>query len=112
MPISQPPIYYARAEAARIDQLTTHLQRQYQVNPATIRIVRAPLRISPLGAHIDHQLGRVTGMAVDRVILLAFAPTADDAVQVESLDFPQLTQFRLNEVPPSQKGDWGNYLRG
>jgi galactokinase len=70
------------------------------------------LRISPLGAHIDHQLGRVTGMAVDRAILLAFAPTDDGRVQVESRDFPNPTHFHLADVPPHQKGDWGNYLRG
>jgi galactokinase len=74
--------------------------------------VRAPLRISPLGAHIDHQLGCVMGMAVGPAILLAFAPTDDGDVHVESLDFPHATRFSLDQVPPLQKGDWGNYLRG
>jgi galactokinase len=75
-------------------------------------VVRAPLRISPLGAHIDHQLGCVMGMAIGPAILLAFAPTEDGVVQVESLDFPNVTRFSLEHVPSLQKGDWGNYLRG
>ena len=42
---------------------------------ARVRVVRAPYRICPLGAHIDHQLGPVTAMAIDRSVLLAYAPT-------------------------------------
>lgn len=105
-------IHTARPEAERINGLVTRLRKQYTGDPAAIRIVKAPLRISPLGAHIDHQLGQVTGMAVDRAILLAFAPTQDRTVHVESFDFQQATTFAVNQVPPYQKGDWGNYVRG
>src|SRR5690606_15967108 len=76
------------------------------------RVVRAPLRISPLGAHIDHQLGIVTGMTIDRAILLAFVPSADGRIRVESLNFPQPAAFGLAEIPPVQRGDWANYVRG
>ncbi len=109
---STPPIYRARSDHERIDRLLTQLRRQYKGDPAAIRVVKAPLRISPLGAHIDHQLGRVTGMAVDRSILLAFAPTEQGLVQMESMDFAHPTRFSLQAIPPHQKGDWGNYLRG
>ncbi|MEZ4869531.1 MAG: galactokinase family protein [Caldilineaceae bacterium] len=112
--MSQPnsSLHQARPQAERVEQLITQLQRRYGVDPTTIRVVRAPLRISPLGAHIDHQLGRVTGMAVDRSILFAFAPTQDGSVHVESLDFANTTDFSLTQVPVYAKGDWGNYLRG
>jgi galacturonokinase len=113
MPFTTPlPVYYARPEHERIARLVARLQQQHAVSSAAIRIVKAPLRISPLGAHIDHQLGQVTGMAVDRAILLAFAPTNDGVVHVESLDFAHSTEFALHNVPAYQKGDWGNYLRG
>ncbi|MCB0125063.1 MAG: hypothetical protein KDE58_22560 [Caldilineaceae bacterium] len=102
----------ARPQADRIDELVSQLQRCYRGDIAAIRVVRVPLRISPLGAHIDHQLGRVTGMAVDRSILFAFAPTADSAVYVQSLDFAEPTTFAIDAIPPYVKGDWGNYLRG
>ena len=107
-----PLIQTTRSEAQRIDKLFEQLCQQHHVRPADIQVVRAPLRISPLGAHIDHQLGRVTGMAVDRSILLAFAPTLDGLVSVASQDFAQPTQFNLNNIPSHQKGEWGNYLRG
>lgn len=105
-------LHRARPQAERVDELITALRRRYQGDPAAIRVVRAPLRISPLGAHIDHQLGRVTGMAVDRSILFAFAPTTDGSLHVESQDFATATDFTLNHIPPYVKGDWGNYLRG
>lgn len=105
-------LHLARPQAARVDELLTHLRRHYPGDPTAIRVVRVPLRISPLGAHIDHQLGRVTGMAVDRAILFAFAPTSDGMVHVESLDFATATAFTLRNIPAYVKGDWGNYLRG
>ncbi len=102
----------ARSQAGRIDELITTLCRHHAVDPATIQVARVPLRISPLGAHIDHQLGRVTGMAVDRSILFAFAPVAEPHVHVHSLDFATPTHFSLTAIPPRVQGDWGNYLRG
>lgn len=105
-------LHHARPQDERVDELITALRRRYTGDPTLIRVVRAPLRISPLGAHIDHQLGRVTGMAVDRSILFAFAPTTDGSLHVESLDFATTTDFTLTNVPPYVKGDWGNYLRG
>ena len=74
--------------------------------------MRAPLRISPLGAHIDHQLGVVTGMTIDRSILLAYAPTDDGRVELESLEFTPSATFGVDSVPPFRKGDWANYVRG
>lgn len=107
-----PPIRVARPEAEQIAQLVSQLKRKYNVNPADISVVKAPLRICPLGAHIDHQLGLVTGMTIDQSILMAFAPASDGNVQIESLNFPSQITFALDAVPPYKKGDWGNYVRG
>jgi galactokinase len=71
----RPLIENSRPEAERIAHLIARLRQTHAVHPSAIRVVRAPLRISPLGAHIDHQLGCVMGMAIGPAILLAFAPT-------------------------------------
>jgi galactokinase len=110
--IATPPVRVARPEAERIDALTAHLKRLGRVDPAAIRVVRSPLRICPLGAHIDHQLGHVTGMTIDQSLLLAFAPTADGSIYLESEDFEPPVSFNLNSVPPYAPRDWGNYSRG
>ncbi len=77
-----------------------------------IRVVRSPLRVSPLGAHVDHQDGLVTGMALDQAIYLAFVPRTDARVRVTSLNFEGCTDFTLDAIPPIAPQDWGNYARG
>lgn len=96
----------------QIEHLRKGLQQRFKCHPDDIQIVYSPLRISPLGAHVDHQDGLVTGMTLDRVILLAFVPRGDRRVRVESINFPGTVEFALDDVPPSIPGDWGNYIRG
>ncbi len=113
----EPPIVQPASEVEQIEQLIHRLrqiaaERQLLLRDEDVQIVRAPLRICPLGAHIDHQLGVVTGMTIDRSVLLAFVPTDDGSVHLESLNFPTPTHFDVKQIPPYQKGDWANYARG
>jgi len=85
---------------------------QYGLAPADVRVVVAPYRICPLGAHVDHQLGRVTAMTIDRAVNLAFAPSQNHEIRMTSLSFPGEVRFPLDRVPGKQPGDWGNYVRG
>jgi galactokinase len=77
-----------------------------------ISIVKSPLRICPLGAHIDHQDGMVTGMALDSSVNMVYAPGDDGYIQVKSLDFPDEEYFHTDHVPQMVPGFWGNYIRG
>ena len=110
--LGEPPVVQPLHEADQIEQLVQRLQQIADVERSTIQVVRAPLRICPLGAHIDHQLGIVTGMTIDRSVLLAFVPTEDGSVHLESLNFTNPVRFELADVPGYQKGDWANYVRG
>ena len=74
--------------------------------------VFSPYRICPLGAHVDHQDGAVTGMAIDRGVAVAYAPRSDRTVRAASADFAEGVTFGLDDVPPAVPGDWGNFLRG
>jgi galactokinase/galacturonokinase len=80
------------------------------VSYGAVRLVRSPYRACPLGAHVDHQLGQVTGMALDRALLMAFAPQTTARVRLRSRQFPGTVQFDLNR--PSRAGDWADYARG
>jgi galacturonokinase len=95
-----------------IESLRSAVVKQFAVPPGQVGIVRAPYRICPLGAHIDHQLGPVTAMAIDRGVLLAFAPLAERRVRMISWDFPGEIEFALDAIPPKIDGDWGNFPRG
>ncbi len=70
-----------------------------------------PYRVCPLGAHIDHQQGLVTGFALDRGIHLAYSPREDTTVRMTSLDFPGTVVFNCQALP-SKVGDWADHLRG
>ena len=41
-----------------------------------------PYRICPIGAHVDHQLGRITGLAIDRGIYFAYSPKQNGVIEL------------------------------
>lgn len=89
---------------------TFELFRRYFPDDGTVHQAHAPYRICPLGAHIDHQQGLVTGFALDNGVDLAFSITTNDISIVYSADFPGETAFSLGSIPPKQ-GNWGDYVR-
>src|SRR4051812_30056570 len=99
-------------DSPSIEALRREVVRRYGVEPGRVRVARAPYRICPLGAHIDHQLGPVTAMAIDRSVLLAYAPAESRHVRLGSLDFAGAVEFSLDDVPGRRADDWGNYPRG
>jgi galactokinase len=96
----------------RVERLTAQAAAFAGVVPDDIRVVRSPYRICPLGAHVDHQLGRVTGMAVDRSILLAFAPTDDGLVRLRSHDFTGEVEFPAPHAARVPRDGWARYVAG
>lgn len=76
-----------------------------------VRVVRSPYRVCPLGAHIDHQMGCVTGMALDHYIHLAFSPNDDGKIRLQSHGFDQIHEFDLHHVETVKDG-WGRYAAG
>lgn len=81
-------------------------------NSSLCHTVISPLRICPLGAHVDHQQGLVTGMALDAAVNLVYSRGDNGYVRVQSMDFPDEEYFAINSVPGMVPGFWGNYLRG
>ncbi len=71
----------------------------------------SPYRICPIGAHSDHNLGKITGLAIDKGIHLAFGPTHGGVIEITSLQFPKKARWRIGEIG-SKTGDWADYLRG
>lgn len=85
---------------------------RFGVAPGKVRAVVSPYRVCPLGAHVDHQLGQVTGMAIDQGVILGFAPAENGRVTLTSRDFTGEVSFPINRVPGPREKDWGNYARG
>ncbi len=71
-----------------------------------------PYRISPLGAHIDHQFGKINGLAIDKGIHIAYGHKENGVVELQSLNFPKRAQFHVSSIPDEKAGDWADHLRG
>lgn len=71
-----------------------------------------PYRICPIGAHSDHQLGKITGLAIDKGIHIAYSPKLNGVVELCSLQFDKRAQWHSLQVPEEKRGDWADYLRG
>ena len=85
-------------------------EQLYHQEPAGVAF--CPYRISPLGAHIDHQHGKINGLAIDRGIHMAYRPKQNGVIELQSLNFPKRAQFFVSAVPETRAGDWADHLRG
>ena len=71
-----------------------------------------PYRVCPLGAHVDHNLGRITGFAIDKGIHIAYNIKQNGVVELESLQFPKRAQWHVLDTPSEKQNDWADHLRG
>ena len=71
-----------------------------------------PYRICPLGAHIDHQLGKINGIALDKGVHIAYSREESGAIAVRSLSFLGAARFHVHEIPAEKVGDWADHIRG
>ena len=72
----------------------------------------APYRVCPLGAHVDHQHGLVTGFAIDKGVDLLFTPRQDAQVNLVSKDFEGDVSFDISQPSQVKQRHWGDYARG
>lgn len=93
-----------------MEKLIESFKATYNVD--TARLVKSPLRVCPLGAHVDHQNGLVTGIALNESINMVYSPCDEGFVRVQSIDFPDEEYFNVEQVPAMVPGFWGNYIRG
>ena len=71
-----------------------------------------PYRICPIGAHVDHQYGMITGLAIDKGVHIAYGPKKNGVVELSSLQFDRRAQWHIRQVDEKPTGDWADYLRG
>lgn len=72
----------------------------------------APYRVCPLGAHVDHQHGLVTGFAINKGVDLWFTPNEDGKVHLESRTFDGVVDFDVTQGTLVREMHWGDYARG
>ena len=79
----------------------------------------SPYRVCPLGAHVDHQHGLVTGFAIDKGVDLYFDVRSkmadgrcDPHVHLESRTFEGMVDFDIDAPSQVREHHWGDYARG
>ncbi len=91
-------------------QFESKFEKIYRKSPQNVAF--CPYRVCPVGAHSDHQLGKVTGIAIDKGIHIAYSPKMNGVVELCSLQFGKRAQWHIAGVPSVKDGDWADYLRG
>ena len=71
-----------------------------------------PYRICPIGAHSDHQYGKITGIAIDKGIHMAYSAKQNGVIELCSLQFGKRAQFHVRDISETKQNDWADYLRG
>ena len=71
-----------------------------------------PYRVCPMGAHSDHQYGKITGLAIDKGVKIAYGPKKNGVVEMRSVQFSTRAQWHIKQVDEKPVGDWADYLRG
>ena len=72
----------------------------------------SPYRVCPLGAHVDHQHGLVTGFAIDKGVDLWFNIREDGQVKLSSMTFEGDVSFDIGQRSQVKEHHWGDYARG
>ena len=87
----------------------------------------SPYRVCPLGAHVDHQHGLVTGFAIDKGVDLWFNVNGSSEcetlnvkgekwpvshVHLESRTFEGVVDFEIDKPSQVREHHWGDYARG
>ncbi len=94
-----------------IKLLKSHYIKHFGDDLTKIRTSYCPYRICPLGAHVDHQLGCVTGFALNKGISIYYSLTSNGKIDLYSYGFERGIHLRIDENL-EKKDDWGNYIRG
>lgn len=72
----------------------------------------SPYRVCPLGAHVDHQHGLVTGFAINKGVDLWFNVREDSKVNLTSRSFEGEVHIDLAMRTEVKEKHWGDYVRG
>lgn len=89
---------------------TTTFEALYHRTPEAVSF--CPYRVCPMGAHSDHNFGKITGLAIDKGVSIAYGPKKNGVIEVSSLQFDRRAQWHIHQIDEKPVGDWADYLRG
>jgi galactokinase len=91
-----------------IEEVTASFKNRFLDDPL---VLYSPGRINLIGEHTDYNQGFVLPAAIDKVILIAIAPSATNSSCFVSLDFDDTYTGSTQQIT-GRKGDWSDYING
>lgn len=91
-------------------EVETLYEKIYHKSPEAVAF--CPYRICPIGAHSDHNFGKVTGMAINAGVRIAYGAKHNGVIELSSAQFDKRAQWHVSSVPEPKQNDWADYLRG
>jgi galactokinase len=98
------------SQEERLRRLAAAFESRFGGSPAAV--AAAPGRVNLIGEHLDYNEGHVLPVAIDRNVMVAFAPGQDGQVRLYSLDFEQESAFDLEDITKDPEAPWSDYVRG
>lgn len=92
------------------EKITNYFIDKYNEKPMYTSFT--PYKICPIGAHVDHNLGCITGFAIDKGIHITYTVNNNGIIEIESLQLKKRTQWHILNTPSSKLNDWADPLRG
>lgn len=93
-------------------KLIAQFRRTYpQFKEEDIMFSFCPYRVCPVGAHIDHQKGNVTGFAINYGITMAYVKSKTHFFEATSVNFEGTKGANVTDII-EKRNDWADYLRG
>ncbi len=102
--------------SARVDELVAGYRRLFGVSPEVV--VRAPGRVTLVGAHIDYSEGWVLPVAIERAVYVAGGRRGDRRLDLAAADLGDSTRLDLDRLPApvrqrsAPESDWPDYAAG
>lgn len=100
----------------QVEELTAGYRRRFGAAPEVV--VRAPGRVTLVGAHIDYSEGWVLPVAIERSVYVAGGRRDDRVLDLVAADLGETRQIDLARLPPPvpdrsvPQSDWSDYAAG
>lgn len=76
------------------------------------RVFRAPGRVNLIGEHTDYNEGFVMPAAIEFATWVAAAPRNDATLAIDSLDFHEYREVKVDDTSRNGPPQWSDYVRG
>lgn len=92
-----------------IDNVFSEFNRRFGNDPI---LVKAPGRVNLIGEHTDYNEGFVLPAAIDKVIILGFAPNQSKKIRLHSVDMEESCEVDLTKDLEKSDYHWADYILG